>query len=381
MVNVGTNSTWLGSVMSMANMYAYGRLAWNPTADAEAILREWIHLTFGRDPHIVDTISKMSMQSWPAYLNITGNLGLNTLTDHYTHYAPCPECKDGNDLGLWTRADRNSVGIDRTAKNGSGADAQYPPQVFAQYEDVRTTPDALHLWFHHVNYTHVLHSGQTVIQHTYDAHYNGAETVHDWISMWKSLQGSIDPERYAEVLFHQKYQAGHALVGRDAIVGYYHNLSSIPDEQGRVGNHPYRIEAENMALDGYEVYGVVPFATASNNTAIVTHTNSTRGIAATTVDVPAGIYDLAVNYFDLADGVSRWELYLDDEMVLEWYGNNGDILGHAPSIYLDGTTNTRKTIQGVEMKGNEVLKIVGHPGGIEPAPLDYVSILPTGVWD
>lgn len=84
----------------------------------------------------------------------------------------------------------------------------------------------------------------------YDAHYNGARALYDKIDVWEGLQRSIDLEGYAEVLFHQKYQAGHAFVSRDAIVDYYQNLSGIPDDQGRVGNHPYRIEAEHVSLTG-----------------------------------------------------------------------------------------------------------------------------------
>jgi len=33
-VNVGLNQTWLGSHMAMSNLYAYGRLAWDPTRDS-----------------------------------------------------------------------------------------------------------------------------------------------------------------------------------------------------------------------------------------------------------------------------------------------------------------------------------------------------------
>jgi len=38
--NVGTNTTWLRSHLAMSNLHAYGRMAWNPTADSEAVLQD-----------------------------------------------------------------------------------------------------------------------------------------------------------------------------------------------------------------------------------------------------------------------------------------------------------------------------------------------------
>jgi alpha-glucuronidase len=80
-VNVGTNETWLGSHMAMSNLYSYGRLAWDPSHDAQDILQDWIRLTFGLDSEVLNTITKMSMESWPAYEQYSGNLGIQTLTD------------------------------------------------------------------------------------------------------------------------------------------------------------------------------------------------------------------------------------------------------------------------------------------------------------
>ncbi len=85
------------------------------------------------------------------------------------------------------------------------------------YENVSTTPDDLLLWFHHVNYTHRLHSGKTVIQHFYDQRYFGRQTVQTFVPSWEALKGKIDEERFGHILFRLQYQAGHADVWRDAI--------------------------------------------------------------------------------------------------------------------------------------------------------------------
>jgi alpha-glucuronidase len=381
-VNVGTNSTWLGSHLAMSNLYAYGRLAWAPTQDPEAILQDWIRLTFGLDPTVLSAITQISMQSWPAYENYSGNLGIQTLTDIlYTHFGPNPQSQDNNGWGQWTRADHLTIGMDRTVSNGTGFSGQYPPEIAAMYEDPSTTPDNLLLWFHHVNYTHILHSGQTVIQHFYDAHYNGSAVAQTFVPLWESLKGKIDDQRYNDVLFRQEYQAGHSIVWRDAIANFYHNLSGIPDEQYRVGNHPWRVEAESMSLKGYVPYTLSSFEAASNYTAVVTATNSTVGTATTSLSFPDGKYDVGINYYDLMGGISHWEVFLNDNSIGSWTGNLENVLGHAPSIYLDGHSATRKTIRGVNIKKGDMLKIVGTPNGIELAPLDYVVFLPEGVLD
>ncbi|KAF2248878.1 glycoside hydrolase family 67 protein [Trematosphaeria pertusa] len=381
-VNVGTNATWLGSHLAMSNLYAYGIMAWDPAAQSEEVLGSWIRLTFGFNRDVMDTITDMSMKSWPAYENYSGNLGIQTLTDIlYTHFGPNPASQDGNGWGQWTRADSFSIGMDRTVKNGTGNAGQYSPAVAQVYENINTTPDNLLLWFHHVNYTQRLKSGKTAIQHFYDAHYEGAATAQTFVKQWESLQGKIDAERYEHVLFRQTYQAGHSLVWRDSINQFYYNLSQIPDEAKRVGNHPYRIEAEKMALSGYRTYAVNPFHTASGYTAIVTTSNSTVGTATANVTFASGTYDVAVNYYDLIGGKARYELSLNNRTIGQWTGDLEDKLGHAPSIYLDGHSATRITFRGVEVNKGDILKIVGKPDGIEPAPIDYISFLPPGVAD
>jgi alpha-glucuronidase len=338
--------------------------------------------TFGFDQEVLDTITDMSMKSWPAYENYSGNLGIQTLTDIlYTHFGPNPASQDGNGWGQWTRADAFSIGMDRTVKNGTGNAGQYPPEVAQVYENIDQTPDNLLLWFHHVPYTQRLKSNKTVIQHFYDAHYEGAATAQDFVKQWESLKGKIDDERYDQVLFRQIFQAGHSLVWRDAINEFYHHLSQIPDEAKRVGNHPYRIEAEKMTLNGYKPYAVSPFETASGYTAIVTTSNTTTGIATANVSFATGKYDVAVNYYDLIGGKAKYQLMIGNATVGTWTGDLEDKLGHAPSIYLDGHSATRITFRGVEVMQGAEVRITGQADGIEPAPLDYISFLPPGIVD
>lgn len=383
-VNVGQNTTWLGSHLAMSNLYAYGRMAWDWTLEPEAILQDWIRLTLGHNEQVLNTLTDMSMASWPAYEDYSGNLGIQTLTDIlYTHFGPNPQTADNTPWGQWTRADATSIGMDRTVSNGTAYSGQYPPEIAAQYENIPTTPDNLLLWFHHVPYTHRLHSGQTVIQHFYDAHYRGAQIANGFVPQWESLASLVDSQVYDDVLYRLKYQAGHALVWRDAIVNFYHNRSGIPDEAGRVGFHPWRVEAESMNLTNYQVYDVSPFETASGSKAIVTTSNSTSGTAFTTLTFPDGTYDIAVNYYDMYGGNSSYILHLNDYMVGSWTADDVDVgrLGHTPSIYLDGHSATRITFKDVQVRKGDMLMLKGKASGIEPAPVDYIAVLPRGIVD
>jgi alpha-glucuronidase len=239
--SVGMDATWMGNTLAMANLYGFGRLAWNPRLSADGIAAEWTRLTFGNDPLVVRTITTMQMNSWSVYESYTGPLGAGTLTNIVgNHYDPAPESSERNGWGQWHRADHDGIGMDRTVATGTGFIRQYPPALQKTYESLADCPDDLLLFFHHVAYTYTLHSGKTVIQHVYDSHYDGAARAEDFISQWKSLRGRIEEARYSEVLAMFEYQAREAIRWRDAICQWIYQLSGISDQKGRIGVLPNR---------------------------------------------------------------------------------------------------------------------------------------------
>jgi alpha-glucuronidase len=233
--NVGMDPNWMGSPLAMANLYGFGRLAWDPNLSAEKIIDEWTRLTFGSDPLVVKIITAMQLNSWHVYESYTGPLGAGTLTNIVgNHYDPGPESSEENGWGQWHRADHQGIGMDRTVATGTGYIGQYPPEVQKLYEPLASCPDNLLLFFHHVPYTYVLRSGKTVVQHVYDSHYEGADRARDFIAQWNSLEGHIDQERFRDILQRQQYQASQAIVWRDVICKWIYRLSGIPDQKGRV---------------------------------------------------------------------------------------------------------------------------------------------------
>ncbi|KAH8124789.1 glycoside hydrolase family 67 protein [Trichoderma asperelloides] len=382
-VNVGNDPTWLGSHLAMANLYAYGLCTWDPQQSEVDIIQGWAQLTFGLDKTIANTITNILMTSWPTYEDYSGNLGIQTLCDIVTHchYGPCPAAQDGNGWGQWTRADAHSIGMDRTVATGTGNAGQYPQVVAERFECIDTTPDELLLWFHHVPYSYRLKSGKTVIQHFYDAHYSGACVAQTFPQQWEALRGLIDDDRFDHVAFRLRYQAGHALVWRDSINNFYYAKCGIKDEHNRVGNHAWRIEAENMTLEGYEVVPVTPFEAASGRKAIATMPGADIGTAQCTVAFPSGIYDIAINYYDHLGGRSQYQIFLNEILIGAWKGDLEDKLSHDFSDRMDGHSATRVTFNKVDIKKGDSLTIVGRPDGSELAPIDYISLLPQGIVD
>ncbi len=371
--DVGLDANWLGSPMAMANLYGFGRLAWNPNLSASAIIDEWTRLTFGNDPHVVKTIDAIELTSWHTYENYTGPLGAGTLTDILgSHYGPGVASSEKNGWGQWHRADHDGVGMDRTIGTGTGYVGQYSPEVQKLYETTAATPDNLLLFFHHVPYTHVLHSGETVIQHIYDSHYAGADEVREYVRQWESLRGRVDEGRYAAVLARLKYQEGHAIVWRDAVCNWFLRTSGIPDARGRVGHYPNRLEAESMQLQGYTPIDVSPPGDASGGKAVECAPPARQCSATFRFTQPAGRYEIDVQYFDQNDGVSKFRLLIGDRVVDQWLADD-----NLPSARVGADTSTRRQIEGLALQPGDVIRIEGIPGGNEHAALDYVEILPS----
>jgi alpha-glucuronidase len=366
--NVGLDDDWLGNPVSQANLFGFGRLAYDPDLSSERIADEWTKLTFGSQPKIVSTITGILLKSWRTYENYTGSLGLQTLTDIVgNHYGVAVEASEHNGWGQWHQADEKGVGMDRTTATGTGFIGQYRPPVARMFESLSTCPDELLLFLHHVPYTYRLHSGKTVIQYIYDSHYEGEEAVAGFVAAWAGLKGAIDDDRYAKVLAMLRYQDSQATVWRDAVTNWFHRESGIADARGRVGHYPGRVEAEAMQLDGYQVVDVVPWETASGGKAVACP--GSRCSASFRYDGAAGWHTIRVEYFDQNNGASHYRVFAGSQMVDEWTADE-----RLPSRKMDGTTSMRRSISGIALRPGDEIRIEGIPDGGEPAGLDYVEI-------
>jgi alpha-glucuronidase len=119
-----------------------------------------------------------------------------------------------------------------------------------------------------------------------------------------------------------------------------------------------------MRLDGYTPVDVTPREIGTDGKAYACKDRAAC-TATTHLDRPAGLYDIAVEYFDYRQGASTFQLLLNRKAIGTWTADN-TLPGQAPN----GDTSTRYTLRGVALRPGDVLTVEGHPDGGEPAPID-----------
>jgi len=231
--NVGTDANWTGHLLAQANWYGYGRLAWDPSASAETIGREWIRMALGSDTVVEETVIRMLMDSHRIYESYTAPLGVGWMVNPNHHYGPNVDGYEYSPWGTYHYADRDGIGVDRTVSTGTGYAGQYPAAAAAMYESPHTCPDELLLFFHHVPYDTRLGSGKTVIQHIYDTRFEGADLAAGLLDAWDSLANRLPAHVYVQVRERLVHQAEHAREWRDQLNTYFYRKSGVPDAQGR----------------------------------------------------------------------------------------------------------------------------------------------------
>ncbi|WP_411760022.1 alpha-glucuronidase [Streptomyces tunisiensis] len=232
--NAGDDRFWTGHPLAQANLYTFGRLAWDPAADPRAVLDEWIALTHPDAPdRLAGELHAILDGSWRTYEKYTAPLGVGFMVQPGHHYGPGVDGYEYSPWGTYHFADRDGVGVDRSVATGTGFAGQYAEPWAKLYESPGTCPDELLLFFHHVPYGHVLHSGKTVIQHIYDTHFEGVEEAEEARRVWAGLSDLVEPERHARVAERFAEQLRGAREWRDQINSYFLRKSGVPDAHGR----------------------------------------------------------------------------------------------------------------------------------------------------
>jgi alpha-glucuronidase len=218
-----------------------------------------------------------------------------------------------------------------------------------------------------------LKSGKTVIQYIYDSHYEGADAVDLWVRNWKALEGKVDAERYLAILKQLEYQAGQAVVWRDAVARWFNRTSKVPDSRGRVGTYPGRIEAEAAALEGYTAAPVTPWEAGSGEGAV--ECKAQKCTATFNFTGAVGRYDVIVQYFDVNTGAARYSARIVGAdgaakgSPAEWVADD-----RFPSRRIDGGSSTRFILPNVQLAPGDRVVVEGTPEGQETAGLDYVEV-------
>ncbi len=231
-INTGNDLNWTGNVLAAANLYGFGRLAFQNSLSAEEIAEEWIRMTLSNKAEVVEKVLSILLPSREVYERYTSPLGIGWMVTPHVHYGCSVDGYEYSRWGTYHRADHLGIGVDRT-DSGTGYVRQYNEPNASMYNDINTCPEELLLFFHHVPYAYVLSTGKTLIQHIYDTHFKGVEEVETMIACWKTLEGEVPAEVFSNVSGRFERQLTNAKDWRDQVNSYFYRKSGIPDEQGR----------------------------------------------------------------------------------------------------------------------------------------------------
>ena len=232
--NVGMDEFWTGHPLAQANLYGFGRLAWDPGIRPDEILGEWIPQTFPHpDPRLAGALTQIISGSRAVYESYTAPLGVCFMVNPGHHYGPSVDGYEYSPWGTYHFADRDGIGVDRTRATGSGYTGQYHEPWASIYESVETCPEELLLFFHHVRWDHRLRDGRTLAQHIYDTHFEGAEAAGAMREIWRSVADLVDEPTHRRVSDRLDEQCRSAAEWRDQLTTYVWRHSGIPDRAGR----------------------------------------------------------------------------------------------------------------------------------------------------
>ena len=245
--NTGTDRNWTGYIFLQSNWYCFGRLAWNHDLSAEDIAEEWIRMTLSNDPHTVNTIKSIMMDSRENTVNYMTPLGLLHMMGWDHHYGPAPWIKD-KFREEWTsvyyhKADSTGIGFDRT-RTGSNAVSQYHKPVADYFESLETCPDKFLLFFHHLSWDYKMRSGKTLWEELCYHYYDGARAIATMQKKWAGLKDNIDSAIFKHVTSIMNIQRKEAIWWRNACVLYFQTFSKQPIPSG--------LEKPDKTLEYYE---------------------------------------------------------------------------------------------------------------------------------
>ncbi|WP_074653827.1 alpha-glucuronidase family glycosyl hydrolase [Terriglobus roseus] len=350
-----------------ANLYAFGRTAWDPSLTADRVVDEWARQTWGNDARVFAVAKGIVLNSAAAYVDLVSPMGLPPLLNDR---GEGPRMADAAAL-----ADEHGIGVERAeALEG------YPDSFAAELRDPAQVPDRLLLGVHRVPYRATLHSGKTVVQSFYDAHFAGASEAANALDAWEGTQelverGLLDGERYAVMHALLEGATRRAEIWRESATEWLLRVSGVPDASGFVGSHPARTEAESMESIRYAARRAKVPEDASGGAASVCHDAAECSVS-THFRGEENVYRIEVGYFDETSATSQFELRLNGKTRAHW--SNMRRPGGDSEWTPDGALAERFVINGIRLKPGDVVELRGTGG---EAPLDFLEITRDPRWN
>lgn len=224
--NIGSAVNWCAHPFAQANWYAFGKLAWNPDADAGVIAEDWLRLTFGNNEQLVKSLQTLMLGSRQIAVDYMTPLGLAMLMDG-SHYRPAPWRHDNDPSKSWHFAGASGIGYNRTS-NGSDAVSQYATPVRDMLNNIHTCPEELLLWFHHINWNTKMKSGRILWDELCLRYQRGVDGVRQMRKTWQQVKNSVDDERFKLVDNLLQKQEEEAVIWKNTCLLYFQQHSKLP---------------------------------------------------------------------------------------------------------------------------------------------------------
>ncbi len=210
--NVSETPNWTSHLFAQANLYGFGRMAWDPDIRAERIAREWTALTFDNNPRATVVASSILLNSHRLFVGYTvpfclGQVHGNADSWERCHLDPDPAAKNGSELFC---ANATGIGIDRPLKAKSGVFAQYPAPLAELYRDPSLCPENVLLWFHHLPWDWKMRDGRTLLQAICDSYSQAALEAETFPALWNTLRHEVIGPRFEQTLRRFFAQSRHA---------------------------------------------------------------------------------------------------------------------------------------------------------------------------
>ena len=360
MSNVGLDENWTGNHLSQANLYGFGRLAWNPD------------LTRRADRRRVDApdIRQRSEGARDGQRRSNSVPGARTrTTPDRSACRPSPTSRAITTASTSKRrsATAGASGIAPTkrasawtapSRQAPATSANTARRSRASTNRSRRVPDDLLLFLHHVPYTHKLHSGKTVIQYIYDSHYEGADARRGVRrASGRRSKAAVDEQRYRRDPRATRIPGGAG----DRLARRRERASSracraSPDAKGRVGNYPGRVEAEAMKLDGLRGAGHHAVGGRVGRQGRHVRIRNMRGDDEVRGRGRAGTRSTCSTSI-CPRGEARFRVLVGKQVIDEWTAAD-----RIPARRLDAGASSRRVIAGVALRPGDEIRIEGVPG-------------------
>ncbi len=175
----------------------------------------------------------MMLDSREAAVNFMMPLGLHHIMSANGHYGPGPWWQPKGWRPDWTppyyhQASTYGIGFDRTTK-GSDAVSQYHEPLASKFNNLKTCPENLLLWFHHLPWDYKMQGEGNTLWDALCRHYEkGVNQVREFQKIWDKAGPYVDSTRFMEVQSKLREECANAILWKDACQLYFQQFSKRP---------------------------------------------------------------------------------------------------------------------------------------------------------